>query len=171
MAAGVKHHVALSVVGTERLHDGAYFRAKLIHENMIKGSPIPYTIVRATQLFEFIDPIAQAGTDGDTVRVTHSLFQPLAAEDLASALAEVALEAPRNGTVEIAGLDVFHLDELVAKVLEHDKDPRNVVIDDPGGLFYGIEVDDQSLMPGRDASIGSTTFDRWLTHRRSPQTS
>src|SRR5262245_55527244 len=171
LAAGVKHHVALSVVGTERLQDGAYFRAKLMHEYMIKGAPIPYTIVRATQLFEFIDPIAEAGTDGDTVRVTHSMFQPLAAEDLASTLAEVALEAPKNGTIEIAGPDVHHLDELVAKVLEHDEDPRNVVIDDPGGLFYGISVDDQSLMPGPDARIGSTTFDRWLNHRGSPQTS
>ena len=171
VAAGVKHHVALSVVGTERLQDGAFFRAKLLQENMIKGSPVPHTIVRATQLFEWIRPMAQAGTDGDTVLVSHSLFQPVAVEDVASAVAGVALEAPRNGTVEIAGPHVFYIDELVAKVLEHDKDPRNVVIDDPGGLFFGIKVDDQSLMPGRDARLGSTTFDWWLTNNALPQTS
>jgi uncharacterized protein YbjT (DUF2867 family) len=163
LAAGVKHHVALSVVGTERLQDSAYFRAKLAHENVIKGSPIPYTIIRATQTFEFIRAIAQFGTNGKTVRVSHSLFQPMAAEDVATAVAEAALEAPRNGTVEIAGPEVFYIDELVAKVLEYDKDPRNVVIDDPGGLYYGIKVDDQSLMPGPGPRLGSTRFDWWLT--------
>ena len=171
VAAGVKHHVGLSIVGTERLQDGAFFRAKLLQENMIKGSPVPHTIVRATQLFEWIRPMAEAGTDGDTVRVSHSLFQPVAVEDVAIAIAAVALEAPSNGTVEIAGPDAFYIDELVAKVLKHDKDPRSVVIDDPRGLFFGIKVDDQSLMPGRDARRGSTTFDWWLTHHGSPQTS
>lgn len=171
VAAGVRHHVALSVVGTEHLQDGAFFRAKLIQENVIKGSPVPYTIVRATQVFEYIRPMAQVGTDGDTVCVSHSLFQPVAAEDVTSAVAKVAIEAPTNGTVEIAGPDVFYMDELVAKVLEHDRDPRNVVMDDPGGLFFGIKVDDQSLMPGRDARLGSTTFDWWLTHNPSQQTS
>src|SRR5438309_319342 len=164
LAAGVKHHVALSVVGTDRLQDLAYFRAKLIQENMIKGSPVPHTIIRASLLFEWVRPIAQAGTDGDTVRVSHSLFQPVAAEDVASTVAEVAVEAPRNGSVELAGPDMFYVDELVAKVLAHDKDPRNVVTGDPGGLFYGIQLDDQALMPGRDARRGSTTFDWWLTH-------
>jgi len=164
LAARVKHHVALSVVGTERLQDLAYFRAKLIQENVIKGSPVPHTIIRASLFFEWIRPIAQAGTDGDTVRVSHSLFHPVAADDVATAVAEVALQAPRNGTIEIAGPDKFYVDELVAKVLEHDKDPRNVVMGDPGGLFYGIQLDDQSLMPGRDARLGSTTFDWWLTH-------
>ena len=164
VAAGVKHHVALSVVGTERLQDLAYFRAKLIQENMIKGSPVPHTIIRASLFFEWIRPIAQSGTDGNAVRVSHSLFQPVAAEDVAGTLAEVALEAPRNGTVEIVGPDKFYVDEMVAKVLEHDKDPRHVAIGDPGGLFYGIELDDQALMPGRDARLGSTTLDWWLTH-------
>jgi uncharacterized protein YbjT (DUF2867 family) len=164
LAAGVKHHVALSVVGTDRLQDLAYFRAKLIQENMIKASPIPHTIIRASLFFDWIRPIALAGTDGDTVRVSHSLFHPVATEDVASVVAELALEAPRNGIVEIAGPDKFYVDELVAKVLEHDKDPRNVVIGDPGGLFYGIQLDDQSLMPSRDARLGSTTFDWWLTH-------
>jgi uncharacterized protein YbjT (DUF2867 family) len=163
-AAGVKHHVALSVVGTERLQDLAYFRAKLMQENMIKGSPVPHTIVRASLFFEWIRPIALAGTDGDTVRVSHSLFQPVAAEDVASSVAEVAVETPRNGAVEIAGPDVFYVDELVARVLEHDGDPRNVLMGDPAGHFYGIQLDDRSLMPGRDARLGSTTFDWWLTH-------
>jgi uncharacterized protein YbjT (DUF2867 family) len=136
---------------------------------MIKGSPVPHTIIRASLLFEWIRPIAQSGTDGDTVRVSHALFQPVAAEDVASAVADVAVEAPRNGALEIAGPHMFYVDELVAKVLEHDKDPRSVVTGDPGGLFYGIELDDQSLMPGRDARQGSTTLDRWLTHNPSPQ--
>jgi uncharacterized protein YbjT (DUF2867 family) len=164
LAAGVKHHVALSVVGTEHLQDLAYFRAKLIQENMVKGSPVPHTIVRASLFFEWVRPIAQAGTDGDTVRVSHSLFQPVSAEDVAGTVAEVAVETPRNGVVEVAGPDVFYVDELVARVLEHDGDPRNVLIGDPAGLFYGIQLDVQSLMPGRDARLGSTTFDRWLTH-------
>jgi len=162
--AGVKHHVALSVVGAERLQDLAYFRAKLIQENMIKGSPVPHTIIRASLFFEWIRPIAQAGTDGDTVRVSHSLFQPVAAEDVASTVADVAVEAPRNNVVEVAGPDLYYVDELVAKVLDHDKDPRNVVTGDPAGLFYGIQLDDQALMPGRDARRGSTTLDWWLTH-------
>ncbi len=170
LVAGVKHHGALSVVGTDRLQDLAHFRAKLIQENMIKGSPVPHPIFRASLFFEWIRPIAQSGTDGDTVRVSHSSFQPVAAEDVASTVAEVAVEPPMNGAVEIAGPDMFYVDELVAKVLEHDRDPRNVVMDDPGGLFYGIQLDDQSLMPGRDARLGSTTFDWWLTHNPSPQT-
>src|SRR5437660_8366129 len=164
LAAGVKHHVALSVLGTERLQDLAYFRAKLMQENMIKGSPVPHTIIRASLFFEWIRPIAQAGTDGDTVRVSHSLFQPVAAEDVASTVAEVAVEAPRNNVVEVAGPDLYYVDELVAKVLDHDKDPRNVVTGDPAGLFYGLQLDGQALMTGRDARRGSTTLDWWLTH-------
>ena len=171
LAAGVKHHVALSFVGTERLQGSAYFRAKLTQENMIKGSLIPYTIIRATQAFEYIRAIAQFGTDGDTVRVSHSLFRPIAAEDVASAVVELALGAPGNDTVEIAGPEVFYIDELVAKVLEYDKDPRNVVIGDPGGIYYDVQVDDQSLMPGPYARLGSTRFDWWLTHSPSPQAS
>jgi uncharacterized protein YbjT (DUF2867 family) len=131
---------------------------------MVNGSPVPHTIIRGSVLFEWIRPIAQAGTDGDTVRVSHSLFQPVSAEDVASTVAEVAAAAPRNGRVEIAGPDMFYVDELVAKVLDHDKDPRKVVTGDPAGLFYRIQLDDQALMPGRDARRGSTTFDWWLTH-------
>ena len=170
VAAGVKHHVALSVVGTELLQDLAYFRMKLLQENMIKGSAVPHTIVRATYLFEWIRQMAQAGADGDVVRVPHALFQPVAAEDVANAVAEVAREARRNGTVEIAGPDVFYIDELVSKVLEYDNDRRKVARDHPGGLFFGIPLDDESLMPGRDARRGWTKFDLWLTHNVSPQT-
>lgn len=171
VAAGVKHHIALSVVGTERLQDSAYYRAKLAQENLVKGSSIPYTIIRTTQIFEFIRAIAQFGADGDTVRVAHSMFQPIAAEDIATAVVEVALDAPRNGTVEIAGPDVFYLDELVAKVLEHDEDPRRVVLGDPEALYYGIRVDDRSLMPSPNAFLGSTRFEAWLAHNPAPQRS
>src|SRR6266545_4142759 len=120
VAAGVRHHVALSVVGTERLQASGYFRAKLTQENHIKSSPIPYTLVRATQFFEFIRGIAQSATAGDTVPLSHSLFQPMAAEDVATAVAEAALSAPVNGTVEIAGPDTFYIDEIVGRVLQHD---------------------------------------------------
>ena len=122
VAAGIKHHVALSVVGTERLLDSGYFRAKLAQEKLIKNAPIPYTIVRATQFFEFLRGIAQSAIEGDTVRLSHSLFQPMAAEDVATAVAEAAVAEPVNGTIEIAGPDAFHIDEIVGKVLEYDKD-------------------------------------------------
>ena len=129
VAAGIKHHVALSVVGTERLQDSGYFRAKLAQEKLIKSSPIPYTILRATQFFEFLRGIAQSAIQGDTVRLSHSLFQPMAAEDVATAVAEAALAEPVNSTVEIAGPDAFHIDEIVGRVLEYDRNPRKVVVD------------------------------------------
>jgi uncharacterized protein YbjT (DUF2867 family) len=121
VTSGVRHHVALSVVGTERLQDSGYFRAKLAQEKLIKSSPIPYTIVRVTQFFEFLRGIAQSAADGDTVRLSHSLFQPMAAEDVATAVAEAALAEPVNGTVEVAGPDTFRIDEIVGKVLAYDK--------------------------------------------------
>ncbi len=167
-AAGVKHHVALSVVGTERLQESGYFRAKLAQESLIKNSPIPYTLIRATQFFEFIRAIAQEATEGDTVRPSHSLFQPMAAEDVATAVAEAALAAPVNSTVEIAGPDTFHIDEIVGKVLEYDKDPRTVVVD-PRALYFGLKLSDQSLVPGPNPRLGSTKFDWWLTHVPPPQ--
>jgi len=163
VAAGVKHHVALSVVGTERLQDSGYFRAKLAQEKLIKSSPIPYTIIHATQFFEFLRGIAQSGTEGDTVRLPHSLFQPMAAEDVATAVADVALAAPLNGTVEIAGPDSFHLDELVGQVLAYDEDTRKVVTD-PKALYFGTHVNDETLRPGPNPRLGSTKFDWWLTH-------
>src|SRR5262245_10557189 len=149
-AAGVAHHVALSVVGTERLQDSGYFRAKLAQEQQIKSSPIPYTLIRATQFFEFIRAIAPTGTDGDTVQLPHSLFQPMAAEDVATAVADAALAAPLNATVEIGGPEKFHMDEVVAATLKHDNDPRQVIVD-ANALYYGLKVDDQSLVPGPGA--------------------
>jgi uncharacterized protein YbjT (DUF2867 family) len=167
VAAGVKHHLALSVVGTERLQDSGYFRAKLAQEKIIKSSPIPYTIVYATQFFEFIRSIAQAGTVGDTVRLSHSRFQPIAAEDVATAVAAAALETPVNGTVEIAGPETFYIDELVGKVLEYDKDPRKITVD-PDALYSGVKLNDQSLVPSPNPRLGSTKFDWWLTHVPPP---
>jgi len=162
-AARIKHHVALSVVGTERLLDSGYFRAKLAQEGLIKNAPTPYTIVRATQFFEFLRGIAQAAIEGDTVRLSHSLFQPMAAKDVATAVAEAAVAEPVNGTIEIAGPDAFPIDEIVGKVLEYDKDPRTVVVD-PEALYFGVKLNDQSLIPGPNARHGSTKFDWWLTH-------
>ena len=167
MAAGVKHHVALSVVGTERLQASGYFRAKLAQETKIKSSPIPYTLVRATQFFEFLRAIAQEGTEGNIVRLSHALFQPMAADDVATAVAKAALVPPVNGMVEIGGPETFHIDELAAKVLAYDKDPRKVVTD-PEALYYGIKVDDRSLVPDANAELGATKFDWWLAHVPPP---
>jgi uncharacterized protein YbjT (DUF2867 family) len=168
VSAGVKHHVALSVVGTERLQDSGYFRAKLAQENRIKSSPIPYTIVHATQFFEFVRSISQSSTEGNTVRVPPVLFQPIAAEDVASAVAEVALAQPVNGTIEIAGPDTFTMDEPVRKVLEHDHDTRTVIAD-PQAPYFGIKVAEKALIPGANPRLGSTKFDWWLTHVPAPQ--
>lgn len=167
VAAGVKHHVALSVIGTERLQVSGYFRAKLAQETMIKASPIPYTLVRATQFFEFIRSIAQSGTEGDVVHVPHATFQPMAAEDVATAVAEAALGAPVNGTIEIAGPAIVHMDEIVATTLEHDEDRRKVVAD-PDARYFGIKLTDQLLLPSANARRGSTKFDWWLAHVPAP---
>jgi uncharacterized protein YbjT (DUF2867 family) len=166
-AAGVKHHVALSVVGTERLQDSGYFRAKLAQEKQIKSSPVPYTLVRATQFFEFIRAIAQTGTEADKVRLPHTVFQPMAADDVATAVADAALAAPLNATVEIGGPEKFHMDEIVATTLKHDNDPRKMTAD-ANALYYGIKVNDRSLVPGPGAKLGSTKFDWWLTHVPPP---
>jgi uncharacterized protein YbjT (DUF2867 family) len=168
-AAGIKHHVALSVVGTERLQDSGYLRAKLAQEQLIRNSGIPYTIVHATQFFEFLRAIAQSAVDGDTVRLPHALFQPMAAEDVATAVAEAALAEPVNGALEIAGPETFHMDEIVGKVLDYDKSPRKVVRDSEA-LYYGTKLNDQSLLPGPSAHLGSIKFDWWLTHVPPPQT-
>jgi uncharacterized protein YbjT (DUF2867 family) len=161
--AGVKHHVALSVVGTDRLQDSGYFRAKLAQEQRIKSSPIPYTLIHATQFFEFIRTIAQVSTDGEVVRLPPVQFQPMAAEDVASAVAEVALAAPANGTIEIAGPEVFTLDEAVRQVLARDLDPRQVIAD-PAAPYYGVHVSDNTLVPGPGARLGSIKLDWWLEH-------
>ena len=168
IAAGVKLHVALSVVGTERLQDSGYFRAKLAQENLVKNSPIPYTLLHATQFFEFIRGIAQSATSGDTVRLSHSLIQPMAAEDVASAVVEAALAPPANGTIEVGGPEAFHLDELIGRVLAYDNDPRKIVVD-PEARYFGVKLDDRSLVPGDAARLGPTTFDWWLTHVAPPK--
>jgi len=167
-AAGVKHHVALSVVGTERLLASGYFRAKLAQEKLITASRIPYTIVRATQFFEFVGSIAQFATEGATVRVPSVLMQPNGSEDVAAALADLALGEPMNGMVELAGPEPIRQDELVRQFLSATGDPRKVIVD-AHALYYGIRVNDQSLVPGANPRLGSTHFEDWLgrsTHAR-----
>ena len=160
-AAGVGHHVALSVVGTDRLLESGYFRAKMAQEELIRGSSIPYSIVHATQFFEFIDGIADAATDGDTVRLPPALIQPMAAEDVASEVARVAAGPPLNGLVEIGGPEVFRLDELIRGRLTARDDPREVITD-PQARYYGIAPSERTLLPGADARLGQIRLDDWL---------
>ena len=166
-AAGVGHHVALSVVGTERLLASGYFRAKLAQENLIKASPIPYTIVRATQFFEFVGSIAQFATEGATVRLPSALMQPIVSDDVAAALADVAIAEPLNDTVELAGPEPIRQDELVRQFLSATGDARKVITD-VHARYYGIEVNDQSLVPGDNPRLGPTRFEDWLS-RSLPQ--
>ena len=160
-AAGVKHHVALSVVGTERLLASGFFRAKMAQENLIKASSIPYTIIRATQFFEFVKGIADFATEGNKVRLPTALIQPMAADDVASAVGRVATGAPVNGMVEVGGPEKFHLDELGRKYLAANKDSREVVTD-PKARYYGVEVSEKTLVPDDDARLGETRFETWL---------
>jgi uncharacterized protein YbjT (DUF2867 family) len=160
--AGVGHHVALSVVGTDRLPDSGYFRAKVAQEELVKAGPIPYTIVRATQFFEFIGRIADSSSDGDTVRLSPVLVQPEAADDVAGTLADVAVGAPLNDTVELAGPEAFRLDELAQRVLRAKGDPRQVTAD-AHARYFGAELDDSSLTPGDGARIAPTRFEDWLS--------
>ena len=162
-AAGVGHHVALSVVGTERLLESGFFRAKIAQENMIKASSIPYSIVRATQFFEFVEKIADISTESNKVRLPPALFQPMAADDVASALAGIAISSPVNGTVEIGGPEQFHLDELVRRDLAARKDPREVV-SDPQARYFGIAVSEKTLVPDDNARLEETRFEDWLSH-------
>ena len=159
--AGVGHHVALSVVGTDRLLASGYFRAKLAQENLIKASPIPYTIVRATQFFEFVGSIAQLATEGETVRLPPVLMQPIVSDDVAAVMADVALAKPLNGTFDLAGPEPIRQDDLVRQFLKATGDARTVITD-PKALYYGIAVDDQSLTPGDRPRLGSTRFEEWL---------
>jgi uncharacterized protein YbjT (DUF2867 family) len=163
-AAGVEHHVALSVVGTDRLPDSGYFRAKLVQEKLIKESSIPYSIVRATQFFEFVNSIADSATDGNTVRLPPVSFQPMAAEDVASLVARVAMGSPLNGILEVAGPEKFRFDELIRLGLSARNDPRKVIADSHA-RYYGAELSERSLVPGDDAQLGETRFEDWL--RRS----
>jgi len=159
--AGVKHHVALSVVGTERLLASGYFRAKLAQENLIKASPVPYTIVRATQFFEFVGGIAQSATEGQTVRLPSAMMQPIVSDDVAAAVAKVAVEEPRNGTVDLAGPEPIRMDELVRQYLAANRDTRTVTTD-PAAKYFGVAVDDRSLTPDANPILGPTRFADWV---------
>jgi uncharacterized protein YbjT (DUF2867 family) len=168
--AGVGHHVALSVVGTERLLDSGYFRAKLAQEEAVQAAAIPSTILRATQFFEFVPRIADFGADDGTVPLPPVLFQPEAAGDVAAALADIAEGAPVNGTVELGGPERFRLDELVRHYLRAKNDSRQVVTD-VEAPYYGIQVDERALIPGDNARIGATRFADWLSQSPAPTSS
>jgi len=161
-AAGVQHHVALSVVGTDRLLVSGYFRAKMAQEKLIKASPVPYTIVRATQFFDFVGGIAQAATEGETVRVPSALMQPIVSDDVAAALADIAVAQPLNGTMELAGPEPIRQDELVRQFLKANHDLRKVVTDE-NALYFGIKLNDQSLTPDGKPRLGPTRFADWLS--------
>ncbi len=162
-AAGVGHHVALSVVGTERLLASGFFRAKMAQENLIKASSIPYTIIRATQFFEFVKGIADFSTEGNKVRLPTALIQPMAADDVASAVGRIATGAPVNGTVEIGGPEKFRLDELGRQYLAANKDSREVVAD-PNARYYGVELSERTLLPSDGARLSETRFADWFKH-------
>jgi uncharacterized protein YbjT (DUF2867 family) len=159
--AGVSHHVALSVVGTERLSESGYFRGKIAQEELIEGASIPYSIVHATQFFEFIKSIADDATDGDTVRLAPVFVQPIAADDVASALRRIAVGSPVNGIVEVAGPQRLRLDELVRRYLSARHDPRDV-ISDPEARYFGAKLSERTLVPSGDAILAETPFEDWV---------
>lgn len=161
-AAGVRHHVVLSVVGADRLADSGYMRAKVAQEGLIKSGGVPYTIVRATQFFEFVGGIAQSATDGQTVRLPPALMQPILSDDVAAVLARVAVEGPLNRMVELAGPEPIRQDELVRRYLAANKDPRKVITD-VKARYYGTELNDQSLTPGENPMLGTMRFEDWLS--------
>jgi uncharacterized protein YbjT (DUF2867 family) len=160
-AAGVKHHIALSVVGTDRLQASGYFRAKLVQENLIKESGVPYTIVRATQFFEFVGAIAQGGMEGDKFRLSPAMMQPIVSDDVAEALTKIAIKEPLNGMVELAGPEKIRMNDLVRQHLAAHGDNREVITDAATG-YFGTPVDDQSLTPGPNPLLGKTRFADWL---------
>lgn len=160
-AAGVGHHVALSVVGTERLLESGFFRAKMAQEKLIKAGSVPYSLVEATQFFEFLKGLADISMIGNQVHLPHVLFQPMAADDVAAGVAKVAVGSPINGTVEIAGPEPFYLDDLVRRRLASLGDSRQVVAD-PKALYAGAKLSENTLMPGNNARLGKTTFEAWL---------
>ena len=161
-AAGVGHHIALSVVGTDRLSESGYFRAKIAQEKLIEESPNPYTIVHATQFFEFLKGLADISMVGEKVHLPSVFFQPMAADDVASALGKIAVGPPVNGIVEIGGPEQFLVDELVRRRLATLKDPREVIAD-PTALYSGARISERTLVPGSNARLGETTFETWLT--------
>jgi uncharacterized protein YbjT (DUF2867 family) len=166
-AAGVGHHVALSVVGADRLPDSGYMRAKVAQEKLIKASKIPYTIARATQFFEFVGGIAQSATEGETVRLSPALMQPIVSDDVAAALADVAVGEPQNGTVELAGPEPIRMDDLVRRFLGAKRDARTVTTD-AHARYFGTELNDGSLTPGANPRLGPTRYGDWLA-RSVPQ--
>jgi len=160
-AAGVQHHVVLSIVGTDRLPDSGYFLAKLAQERLVKASGRPYTILRSTQFFEFMSRIGDSFSDGETVRASPALVQPIVSDDTVAALADITLGPPANATVEVAGPEKFRLDELIRRVFRASNDPRKVTADSHA-RYFGAELNDQSLVPGRNPRLGSTRFETWL---------
>jgi uncharacterized protein YbjT (DUF2867 family) len=165
-AAGVRHHVALSIVGTDRTPDNSYFRAKVAQEKLIEASGIPYTIVRATQFMEFLDAIAASSTNGSVVRLSPGLFQPIAADDVAAFVADVALASPRRGIVEIAGPERAPFNEIIARYLKAVGDPREVV-SDPEARYWGGRVEERSLVPLGEARLGRIGLDGWVRRSRA----
>ena len=160
-AAGVQHHVALSVVGTDRLQASGYFRAKMAQENLIKAGPIPYSLLRSTQFFEFMNRIAQSSVDGQSVRISPALVQPIVSDEVVAALADIAVGTPTNGTAEVAGPEKLRLVDLVQRSLVASQDSREVVTDSHA-LYFGVELNDQTLVPGDGARMGATRFEDWL---------
>ena len=165
-AAGVRHHVALSIVGADRMGNVGYMRAKVAQEKAIKASGIPYTIVRATQFFEFIGGLADAATDGKTVHLSNVLMQPIAADDIASAVAKIALEAPKNGYINVAGPERRQQDDLARELLKAKNDPRQVVTD-PSLGYFGGQVPENALVPDHDEVLGTVRFSDWLAHSQA----
>jgi uncharacterized protein YbjT (DUF2867 family) len=165
-AAAVRHHVALSIVGADRLPASGYLRPKVAQENLIKASGIPFTIVRWTQFFEFAKGIVQSATEGQTVRLSPALFQPIAADDVAAVLTDVALAEPLNSTIEIAGPEPIRMDEFARRFLSATRDPRKVTAD-VHAEYFGTELNDQSLTPGTNARVGPTPFEKWLSRSTS----
>jgi uncharacterized protein YbjT (DUF2867 family) len=161
-AAGVRHHIALSVVGADRLQDSGYLRAKVVQEDLIKGSGVPYTILRSTQFFEFGKRIADDATEGNVVRVPNALIQPIVSDDVVSVLAEIALDQPANDTLEVGGPERFRFDAFISRALSRS-DKRKVVVD-CHARYYGTELREESLIPAGKARIGQTRFDKWISH-------
>ncbi|MCQ4207674.1 SDR family oxidoreductase [Streptomyces longispororuber] len=164
--AGVTHHVALSVVGTERLQGSGYFRAKQAQEELIKASGIPYSIVHATQFFEFMKGIAAEATDGDTVRLAPVKIRPVYSDDVAATVGRTAVGTPVKGVVEVTGPETFQLDELIRKGLAAKNDPRTVVTD-PHATYFGVELEETTLLPGPDAHVGDTRFADWIAQQQA----
>jgi len=166
-AAGVGHHVALSVVGTQRIPESGYLRAKAAQENLIKSSGVPWSILQSTQFFEFMERIAAGGLDGDVYRLSPALMQPIVSDEVVAALADITLGAPLNDTVEIGGPEAIPIDELARELLSARQDPRRIVAD-AHARYFGAELNDQSLVPGPNARLGALTYGDWLRQTISP---